>query len=542
MLWSRDAEITVLMKANYPLIALETWEEVRVLRRLEAIAKGLGRTLVTWSITEGFQDPQGLIPKADEHTDPMALDAVLRAVRDYRGKAVFVLRDFHPYLPGDGESHPAGSRLVRALRDLARDLPTIGTQVARTVVFLGPSFRPPADLIKDLVVLSYPLPDRQDLLGAVDTMLREATERGLAGALDDDCRLRLAEAVKGLTQVEAENALYKAAARFDQEGRTLGADSLGDAIRWLLEEKEQIVRRSGVLEYYRQDERFDQVGGLDNLKRWLRSRRPLFSEQAALAGLDRPKGALLLGLPGTGKSMTAKAIASEWSLPLLRLDVGALFHKYVGDSEANMRRALQTAEAISPCVLWVDEIEKAFSGIGSDSTGVTTRVFGTFLTWMQEQRAGAFVVATANDVTRLPPELMRKGRFDEMFFIDLPQRGERVDILRKKLASLHETLRPGPVDEDLLARECQAFSGAEIESAVKEASVRAYGLGRRVTEADLLACVRGTRPLSATFREKLDATRTWAARCVPASAQEPGEAGFVTAGIEPLRSLSVPEE
>ncbi|MFC6670769.1 AAA family ATPase [Marinobacterium aestuariivivens] len=317
---------------------------------------------------------------------------------------------------------------------------------------------------------------------------------------------RLLEAALGLSTSEAQLAFARA---ITEKGRLTEAE-----IPLIVGEKEQVIRKSGHLEYFHPKARLDDIGGLDRLKAWLQRRNQAFSEEAREFGLEAPRGVLLLGLPGTGKSLAAKAVANAWQLPLLRLDMGRIYGGIVGQSEENMRRALHMAETLSPCILWVDEIEKALSGMkssGSTDGGTTARVLGSFLTWLQEKQKPVFVVATANHIEHLPPELLRKGRVDEIFFVDLPVEADRVEILK-----IHLRAR-GRRDEDFseeelrkLARQAQCFTGAELEEVVKEALFRAFDDGRQLRQTDLADAIAETTPLSQTMHELIRDTRDWA--------------------------------
>jgi SpoVK/Ycf46/Vps4 family AAA+-type ATPase len=284
-----------------------------------------------------------------------------------------------------------------------------------------------------------------------------------------------------------------------------------DAVDLVLGEKRQIVRRSGLLEFYEAEENLGDVGGLESLKGWLRRRHHAFSEEAREFGLPFPRGILLLGVQGCGKSLVAKAISREWRMPLLRLDVGRVFGKYIGESEAAIRRVAQTAEAVAPAILWIDEIEKGFAGATAEShdTGVSARVLGTFLTWLQEKRKPVFVFATANQIRNLPPELLRKGRFDELFFVDLPTADERAAIFAVHLRKRRRD--PGDFALPALAERTEGFTGAEIEQVVNEALYTAFGAGRRpLKQDDLLAAAGEVVPISVTMREAITAMRHWA--------------------------------
>jgi SpoVK/Ycf46/Vps4 family AAA+-type ATPase len=315
----------------------------------------------------------------------------------------------------------------------------------------------------------------------------------------------------GLTINEAENVFAKTLV---QTGGLSEKD-----VPIILSEKEQIIRKSGMLEYYRASEEFGNVGGMGELKDWLRKRKSAFSADARSFGLPNPKGALLIGVQGCGKSLCAKALASLWKVPLLRLDLGKVFSSLVGSSEENVRQAVQIAESVAPAILWVDEIEKAFSGTQSSSfsdAGTTSRVFGTFITWLQEKTAPVFVIATANNISQLPPELLRKGRFDEIFFVDLPDREDRAEIFR-----IHITKRdrdPNNFDLQKLAAETDGFSGAEIEEAVTASLFDVFDNNTDLTTEGLLQSVHATVPLYTTMKEDIEKTREWAKeRARPAS-------------------------
>jgi len=331
-----------------------------------------------------------------------------------------------------------------------------------------------------------------------------------------------------LTLNEAENVFAKTLIK--RGG--LGAEHL-DVI---ISEKEQIVRKSGLLEYYHSTERFDDVGGLDLLKDWLRKRQMAFTERAREYGLPTPKGVLLIGVQGCGKSLTAKAVASLWKVPLLRLDMSRIFSSLVGASEENLRNALRVAESVSPCILWVDELEKSFAGAQSSAlsdAGTTARVLGYFLTWLQEKTAPCFVIATANSIEQLPPELLRKGRLDEIFFVDLPSKRERMEIFAIHLRKRKRD--PSLFDLEALAEASQGFSGAEIEQAVISALYDAFSEGRDITTDDILKAIRETVPLSVTMKEQIDALREWASgRARRASSEESEEVP-----VMPMRRLEI---
>ena len=408
--------------------------------------------------------------------------------------AIFLFKDFHRFLKDDAQ-------IVRKLRDLAQHL----KRSYKTIVLVSPTLELPTELEKEITVVDYALPSADEIRAQVALVIDQTKDdERLDCNLSADDIDSVVKAAQGLTTVEVDNVLMK----------SLVEKSCID-IDVILTEKEQIIRKSGVLEYFHTDERIENVGGLDALKRWLTKRRKAFSEAARDYGLPQPKGLLLIGVQGCGKSLTAKAIASLWQLPLLRLDVGSIFSGIVGSSEERMRRAISTAESIAPVVLWLDEIEKGFSGTQSSSfsdAGTTSRVFGSFVTWLQEKESPVFVIATANDIKSLPPELLRKGRFDEIFFVDLPSTEEREAIFNIHIGRrLNEDRSVEDFDIATMVEDASGFSGAEIEQAVISAMYDAFDEeGRPFDSEDILKAVRETYPLSSTMREAIGGLREWA--------------------------------
>ncbi len=484
-------ELDVLVRARYPLVYLVTSEEQRLEAILADLAEAHGKALHGWSATRGLRRLGGARTGGSPEGAREPLE-VLAAIEKLEIPSLVVLKDFHPYL--------ADAAVVRALRELAHALKSTFT----TVVLLSPTLVIPPELEKELSVLDVPLPGRRDLLQLLREIVGVVRQGNRAKVeLTNDDAEQLVKAALGLTLAEAENAFAKAIAH---DGRLSKDD-----VPLVLEEKRQVIRKSGLLEYYPTEERLADVGGLDALKGWLARRGAAFSEAARKFGLPEPKGLLLLGVQGCGKSLTAKAIAAQWRLPLLRLDMGRIFSGLVGSSEENLRRAIGVAESVAPVVLWIDEIEKGLAGIqssGHSDGGVTARVMGTLLTWLQEKTAPVFVVATANRIEQLPPELLRKGRFDEIFFIDLPAAAERREILR-----IHVRKRgrdPAAHDLERLAALAEGFSGAELEQAVISALYDAFAEGKELEAAHLEAAVRGSLPLSVTMREEIERVRDWA--------------------------------
>ncbi|MDR3572841.1 MAG: AAA family ATPase [Anaerolineaceae bacterium] len=470
------------IRARYPIVAICSFEESRVLDAIDTIATKRGRIISTWTITTGLQNLSGTEP--DNTRDPVA---ALDVISDYAPDAdpvLFVLKDLHN-LTND----PV---IVRYLRDIAAKFETS----RHTLILLSPVFQVPADLEKTIAILDWPLPDVDELAAILKKCEQELPER-IHVTLNGN-REKVIQAMRGLTAFESSSVLLAAIAATGEMGESV--------IPHIIGEKRQIIRKSGVLEFYDADVNFNQVGGLENLKHYAEVKRHAFSKEAAAFGVDAPKGVLLVGIPGTGKSLSAKAIAGG-QMPLLRMDIGALMGSLVGQSEANMRSALKVAEAIAPCVLWVDEIEKALGGIGgSESDGGTSmRVFGTLLTWMQETTAPVYVVATANDVRSLKPELLR--RFDDIFWVDLPGLKDREEIL-----SVHLTRRnqvTAGFDLEAISKATWGMTGAEIEKVVKTALEAAFFEGKSLTNTHLLRASSQIVPIMQTMGEKINELRSW---------------------------------
>jgi SpoVK/Ycf46/Vps4 family AAA+-type ATPase len=498
----QESELEILIRARYPLIYLVSWEEARVEEMLARVAAKQGKRAFFWTSTGGLGEPGQ--PRDASLIDPKA---ALEFISGFSESSLFVLKDFHPHMREPG--------IVRRLRDLVAGLKT----TRKTVILLAPELVIPVELEKDMTVLDYDLPGPEELRG----MLEQVVAASGSGAkfpveLKPGDLERLVQAVQGLTLSEAENAIARAVV-------TNGKLSI-EAVDVILKEIKQIIRKSRLLEYFEAREEFAAIGGLDLLKTWLNKRSRAFSQKARQFGLPQPKGVLLLGVQGCGKSMVCKAISGLWKLPLLRLDMGAIFGGIVGQSEENMRRAIKTADAVAPCVLWLDEIEKGLAGSKSSDrsdAGTTARVFSTFLTWLQERNKPVFVAATANDISQLPPELMRKGRLDEIFFVDLPKLSERRAIFAIHLSQRRRD--PAGFDTEALARQADGFSGAEIEQAVVEALSEAFVLNRDLVPADIQKALQDTVPLSQTMRDEIDRLRQWAGtRARPASSGEPAPA------------------
>ncbi|MEV4539468.1 AAA family ATPase [Asanoa sp. NPDC049518] len=505
-----------LLKARFPIIAVESHEELRVLFEVRAVAGDAGavrtpRAVWTWSLTDGLRRDDG--EEQARTKDPAdALDALLRLQQPI----VAVFRDLHPVLGGAGQ--PGDPGVIRRLRDLATAFRA--GAIPRSLVLVSPVNRVPVELEKDVTVVDFPLPSETEIRAVLEGMLRaNAASPRLRIDLDDSGRERFAKAALGLTLHEAENAFARAMVND-------GVISVAD-LPVILEEKRQTVRKAGLLEFVETGSRLSDIGGLENLKRWLGRREGAWLADAADYGLPAPRGVLITGVPGCGKSLTAKAVAAAWGIPLLRLDIGRVFSGLVGSSEHNMRGAIRTAEAVAPCVLWIDEIEKGFAATGANDSGTSSRVFGSFLTWLQEKSRPVFVIATANEIESLPPELLRKGRFDEVFFVDLPTRAERGSIWQVHLARWLRNPRVGGAlspDAAVLAELTalsEGYSGAEIEQALVAAVYDAFAERRPLRQDDVVRALVNMVPLSRTQAERIAAVRAWAdARAVAATAAE----------------------
>ncbi|MBC7542034.1 MAG: AAA family ATPase [Candidatus Sericytochromatia bacterium] len=493
-------EIDIMIRARYPIIYVVSWEEKRVEQALLDIATRRNKKIFSWTITQGIVNlvsANATMMVNDSTRDPVsALEHLVRSV----DSALFILKDFHPFM-----NDPT---VIRKLRDLTIALKTS----YKTILILSPTLKIPPELEKDITVVDFPLPGTAELGTLLDGIIFSVQgNKNVAVNLPPEGKEAILLAAQGLTLTEAESVFAKAIV---SRSRIDPAD-----IPIILSEKKQIIRKTGILEYHAFQEDIGDVGGLGNLKEWLRKRSLAFTEAARDYGLPQPKGILLLGVSGSGKSLVCKAVSSLWRLPLLRFDVGTVFSGLVGSSEENMRKAIRTAESVSPCLLWLDEMDKGLSGAFSSTFsdgGTTARVLSSFLTWMQEKTAPVFILATANDISALPPELLRKGRLDEIFFVDLPTVREREEIF-----SIHLRKRGRDAtqfDMPLLAQMSNGFSGSEIEQAIISGLYDSFEAGRELVGPDIVNALRQSVPLSHTMREHIDALRTWAqTRARPAS-------------------------
>lgn len=499
-------QISRLIRARYPVIVIKSHEENRVADHVLEIAKAQGKDLFSWTISRGMEQVHPEQEPVDgDTTDPVvALQHVIEAgtpTEDFpNGKpTLFLFKDLHPYVIGD-RMDPV---VVRSIRDIA------GTLIKRhqTVILLSPQFEVPADCEKDIAVVDFPLPGHDELASQVDDFI-DNLPSGIPSELNGG-RAKVIRALQGLTAVEADAVLGQAVIAL----RHLDTD----AIPFILEQKAEIIRKSGALEYYPEQATMQDIGGLDLLKSWCRESELGFSDEAQRFGVEPDKGVLIVGVPGCGKSLTAKAVAGG-SRPLLRLDVGALFGSLVGQSEAQARNALKVAEAVAPCVMWIDEIEKALgSGGGELDGGTSKRVLGTILTWLEETTAPVFVIATANDIGSLRPELIR--RFSETFFVDLPQAGERVEILT---IHLHKRDRnEQSFDLAAVSKATNDFTGSELEKVVLSALRSAFARGEKeIVTQDLVDAANRMVPLSITMAQGITEMRDWSKRARPASSKQ----------------------
>lgn len=488
-------QVELLVRARYPILYLVSWEETRVRDLVMDVARKRGKKLFEWSVTSGIvpagtpiQSEKGRAPAT---RDPLvALDHVIEQVEP----ALYLFHDFHPFLQKNNFA------VIRRLKEIAIHL----RNSFKTVIVLSPVLEVPTELEKEITVLDVPLPGPGELSELLTRIVDEVKgAQRIAVDLPPPAREALVKAAQGLTLTEAENVFAKILV---QDARLDAGD-----IPQVFAEKRQVLRKSGLLEYYETHEEFGHVGGMELLKDWLRKRQAALTDRARDFGLPPPKGVLLLGVQGCGKSLCAKAMSAQWKLPLLRLDVGRMFGSLVGSSEENMRRAIGVAESVAPAILWLDEIDKALAGsAGSAATdgGTTARVFGTLLTWLSEKTAPVFVMATANDISNLPPELLRKGRFDEIFFVDLPGDDERREIFRIHIEKRRRDSRR--FDLAALADASRGFSGAEIEQSVIAALFDVFSAEKELETADVMRELRATVPLSRTMEERLAELRAWA--------------------------------
>jgi len=491
---SHDLEL--ILRSRTPIIVIESHDEARVLQLLQSIAlRSLADTylpLFRWTLTDGLQ-------RLDISLEPQTLNSaptdVLKHIRAVSKPGIYVLLDFHPFI--DDAVH------VRLIKDICIHY----KDVKRQLILISHSIKIPRELETFCARFNMDLPSRQERERIVSRTVNEygKDNPGHLVEIDPKAHGLLIQNLAGLTYTDTErvarNAVYLDGA--------ITKNDLPD----VMQAKYELLNRGGALQFEYDTAHFSEVGGLSRLKKWLTQRKPAFRRDASASHLDAPKGILLLGVQGCGKSLAAKATAGIFGVPLLRLDFGAVYDKYHGETERKLRESLKTADVMSPCVLWIDEIEKGIAGRGGE-TGTTQRVLGTFLTWMAERKSQVFIVATANDISILPHEIVRKGRFDEIFFVDLPGK-----MIRASILAIHLSNRKQPLanfDVTALADAMDGFSGAEVEQAVVSALYAAHAQNQQLTTQHILEEIGQTQPLSVVMQEKISILRDWATgRTVP---------------------------
>jgi hypothetical protein len=484
-------DLAALVRSRTPLIAIESNEEPQIVSLVRQLARQLQLRAFRWTVTEGLQafDTSDQPPQSVLKSQEM-----LNYIKSSGSHCLFVLLDFHRYLEDDVH--------VRFLKDIAL---AYGKHFS-TVVMVGTSLPIPEELRPFTAYFHLPLPTPDELRGIVyDVAADWGAEHGRRQVQTTNKALDLlVRNLTGLTATDARRLAYKA---IDDDGAITESD-----IPEVTRAKYELLGRDSPLSFELETARFGEIGGMARLRQWLEVRKTFFREDPP-ANLDPPRGVLLLGVQGCGKSLAAKAAAGIFGVALLRLDFGVLYSKYYGETERNLRKALDTAEVMAPCVLWLDEIEKGLA-VGDDDDGLSRRVLGTLLTWMSERQKLVFIVATANEITRLPPEMVRKGRFDEIFFVDLPSPPNRREIFAIHLGK--RALDAAKFDLDALAKPTEGFSGSEIEQAIVSAMYNAHAQGRELNQADLLREIQQTRPLSVVMAERVTEIREWATdRTVP---------------------------
>jgi ATPase family associated with various cellular activities (AAA) len=522
--------LKVLINSSTPIVIMETVEEVRAMSLVRTACSELNLAIFEWTIADGLVRcgndfavaasvlsatgsgaggaPKTAVGNAATHNPAMYNTAdpvqALANLETMTIEAVFVLKDFHRHM-----DNPV---VVRRLRDVGQKF----SANRRTLVLTAPAIEMPPELVSLVEFLDLPLPDRERLREIIrETYTRMAGTHALKLQLDSNGVDAMAGNLRGLTEEAAERAISQTVV-----GRlALSPECITD----VLDAKKALLKRSGMLEFVDSTDNMASVGGLDNLKTWLGQRRNSWDAQALQFGLDPPKGVIILGVQGCGKSLCARAVAGEWKLPLVKFDTAAVYDKFIGETEKRIQKVFKVAEGLAPCVLWIDELEKVFAGSGPDSAsadaGVSSRLLASFLSWMQERKSAVFVAATCNNVTVLPPELIRKGRFDELFFVDLPSADERKQVFSIQLTKRKRD--PGDYDLDRVAEAAKGFSGAEIESAVQTGLYAAFSRKQELSNEDLLTALTSTVPLSVTRAEEIAELRAWARdRAVWASAAE----------------------
>jgi SpoVK/Ycf46/Vps4 family AAA+-type ATPase len=482
-------ELRLLINSRHPIIGIETSEEARVEELAAQVAAELDIPFFTWSVTAGMVR-RGTDQAMYDTEDP---DKALHNISLMRGDGIFLLRDFVRYLEQD--------KILRRMREMASRF----REMRRSILLSAPVLKLPAELDDDAVEFHLELPDATQLLKVTQEMLgaAQASSSKFRMELDRDGVRQVAQNLAGLTMDEARRTLARCLLARGKADAQLMAD--------VLEAKRASLKQEGVLEYLRAEASFGDIADLKALKEWLRKRRGALTPEGKQFGLQPPKGVLITGVQGCGKSLCARAVAGEWGLQLARLDAGALYDKYIGESEKRLRKSLEVAEQLAPLVLWIDEIEKGFAATASSAdvdAGLTQRILATLLTWLQDRKAAVFMVATSNNISALPPELLRKGRFDEIFFVDLPDAEARAELFQIHLKRRGRD--PAQFQWPALAEASEGFSGAEVEQVVVAGMYTAFASQRTMDTAVLLEEIRSTKPLAVTRREDIARLRAWA--------------------------------
>jgi len=492
-------KLKLLIQSGNPIISIETTDEQRACELIGRVTEELSRPLNMWSMTRGLRDVNnGIVSDAVLVAGGKALPA-LEHIQQHSPRSVYLFQDLGP--------HCKDAHVHRTIRDLIPQL----TESNSTLVMVD-ALPLPDEIRRFVVRFEIGWPDAAELEEVAKNTFRRIRNESLTEVSSDIKRRemeQLVQSLRGLSAADAQRVV--ASAIYDDFSLT------AEDFPRIVESKRTLLGNAGCLESIGADIRLEDVGGLDNLKSWLKQRRGCYSRKAREFGLEPPRGMLMLGVPGCGKSLCAKAVASDWNMPLLRLDPGVLYQKFIGESESQLRQALAQAEAMAPLVLWIDEIEKAFASASASSAdgGLSKRMFGTLLSWMQDHRHPIFIIATANDISALPPELMRKGRFDEVFFVDLPNSDAREIVLGIHLK--RKKREPADFNLKALAEAAEGFSGAELEQAVIGSLFRAYQAGKPLADEHILEEIGNTRPLSVLSAESVAELRAWAEnRCVPA--------------------------
>ena len=506
-----NKSLTDYIKARYAVLVIESFEEERVLRELQGIAQSINHELYIWNSTDGVTFANGSSASQDKTLDfTAALKYCENRAKEQGSRNIFVFCDADGYL---NSKAPAVNR--RRLRDFAINIRKKG--YVSNCIIIAPTFEITTDLQKEITLVDFPLPSREEVKEIISSFLNNY--KGMQGVtidVNNELLEKFVDASVGLTKLEIDNSFARALV----SNRRIDANDL----KGILSEKKQIIRKTGILEYIDSQLNLNDVGGLQTLKKWLELRSHCFGDEALKFGVKPPKGVLLTGIPGCGKSLTAKCVATAWNMPLLRLDMGKIFQGIVGSSESNMRLALKTAEAISPSILWIDEIEKGLSGAsgGGGDGGTSTRVFGNLLTWMQEKTAPVFVFATANNINGLPPELLRKGRFDEIFFVDFPTAEERKKILGIHISKLGRDVSKFDLDKLASLSGEQTFgkdvvlAGAELEAWVADSLIQSFsrkieGDGNAdLSMKDFETTIKRVVPMGQMRKDEFTKIRAWA--------------------------------